>query len=51
MLRVCGVSREINNIITGHGEGDAAGSAYGAAGIDTRFNAISKLDLSWRKQN
>lgn len=51
MLRDCGVSREINNIITGHGEGDTAGSAYGGASLATRFDAISKLDLSWLKQN
>ena len=49
MLRDVGVSREINNIYTGHGEGDVAGRSYGGASIQTRYDAISKLDVSWLK--
>ena len=49
MLRDAGVSREINNIYTGHGEGDVAGKSYGGASIQTRYDAIAKLDVSWLK--
>ena len=49
MLRDAGVSREINNIYTGHGEGDVAGRSYGGASIQTRYDAIAKLNVSWLK--
>ncbi|MDB9946478.1 hypothetical protein OAD38_08955 [Ascidiaceihabitans sp.] len=50
MLRDVGVSKEINDEITGHGSGDIAGDVYGGTSIQTRAEAISKLDLSWLKQ-
>ena len=50
MLRDAGVSKEINDIYTGHGSGDVAGKNYGGASIQTRYNAIAKLDLPWLKQ-
>ena len=50
MLRDVGVSKEINDEITGHGSGDVAGDVYGGTSIQTRAEAISKLDLSWLKQ-
>ena len=49
MLRDAGVSKEINDIYTGHGSGDVSGKSYGGASIRTRFDAISKLDLPWLK--
>lgn len=51
MLRDAGVSKEVNDIYTGHGSGDIAGSAYGGASVKTRFDAISKLKLPWLKQS
>jgi integrase len=50
MLRDVGVSKEINDEITGHGSGDVAGDVYGGTSIQTRAEAILKLDLSWLKQ-
>lgn len=50
MLRDAGVSKEVNDIYTGHGSGDVAGTSYGGASIQTRYDAISKLDVSWLKQ-
>ena len=50
MLRDAGVSREINNIYTGHGEGDVAGKSYGGASIKTRYDAISSINVSWLQQ-
>ena len=50
MLRDVGVSKEINDEITGHGSGDVAGDVYGGTSIQTRAEAISELDLSWLKQ-
>jgi hypothetical protein len=50
MLRDVGVSKEINDEITGHGSGDVAGDVYGGTSIQTRAEAISKLNLSWLKQ-
>lgn len=50
MLRDAGVSREINNIYTGHGEGDVAGKSYGGASIRTRYEAISSINVNWLQQ-
>jgi integrase len=50
MLRDVGVSKEINDEITGHGSGDVAGDVYGGTSIQTRAEAISRLDLSLLKQ-
>jgi integrase len=50
MLRDVGVSKEINDEITGHRSGDVAGDVYGGTSIPTRAEAISKLNLSWLKQ-
>ena len=50
MLRDVGVSKEINDEIIGHGSGDVAGDVYRGTSIQTRAEAISKLDLSWLKQ-
>jgi len=50
MLRDVGVSKEINDEITGHGSGDVASDVYGGTSIQTRAEAISRLDLSLLKQ-
>ena len=47
MLRDAGVSKEINDAITGHDVGDTSGKSYGGASLETRFEAISKLDFSF----
>jgi len=50
MLRDAGVSKEINDIYTGHGSGDVSGTAYGGASIETRAEAIAKAKIPWLKQ-
>ena len=50
LLRDGGVSKEINDIYTGHGSGDVAGTAYGGASIETRAEAIAKAKIPWLKQ-
>jgi integrase len=47
MLRDAGVSKEINDAITGHDVGDTSGKSYGGASLETRFEAISKLYFSF----
>ena len=47
MLRDAGVSKEINDAITGHGSGDTSGSSYGGVSPEKRFEAINKLDFSF----
>ena len=49
MLRDAGVSKEINDIYTGHGSGDVSGTAYGGASTKTRAEAIAKVDIPWLK--
>lgn len=49
MLRDAGISKEINDIYTGHGSGDVSGTAYGGASTKTRADAIAKADIPWLK--
>ena len=50
MFRDAGISKEINDIYTGHGQGDVASTSYGGASIKTRYEAISRLKFPWLKQ-
>ena len=49
-LEVFPVKQEINDIYTGHGQGDVASTSYGGASIKTRYEAISRLKFPWLKQ-
>jgi integrase len=50
MLRDADVSKEINDVYTGHGAGDTAGKNYGGVGVRKRYEAIAKLRHPWLKQ-
>ena len=47
MLRNSGVSKEINDFITGHSQGDSASSYGSGPSISVRYDAIKDLDLSF----
>jgi len=48
MMRDLGVNEEVHDAITGHGENKTASrSNYGGGGFTQRFEAISKLDISF----
>lgn len=47
MLRDAGVSKEINDAITGHGSGDTSGSSYGGVSVEKRYEALKQLDFSF----
>ncbi len=47
MLRDAGVSKEINDFITGHGSGDVAGSYGEGPSLKVRYQAIERLDFSF----
>ena len=44
MLRDAGVSKELNNYITGHSQGDVGGDRYGEGhSVELRYEALNKL--------
>ena len=44
MLRDAGVSKELNNYITGHAQGDVGGDRYGEGhSVELRYKALNKL--------
>lgn len=47
MLRDAGVSKEINDFITGHDEGDVAGKYGVAPSLRIRKEAIERLSFPW----
>jgi site-specific recombinase XerD len=47
MLRNFGVSKEINDFITGHSQGDSASNYGSGPSISVRYDAIKDLDLSF----
>ena len=47
-LRDVGVSKELNNYITGHGQGDVGGDRYGIGhSISIRYEALNKVEHPW----
>ena len=50
LMRDAEVSKEINDMYTGHGSGDASSTAYGGVSVEARFNAISKVQMPWLRQ-
>ena len=51
MLRDVGVGEEVHDAITGHNQATSSGRKnYGGMGLKVKFEAISKLDVSWLKQ-
>ena len=47
-LRDVGVSKELNNYITGHGQGDVGGDRYGKGhSIAIRYEALNKVEHPW----
>lgn len=50
LLRDVGVSKELNNYITGHGQGDVGGDRYGKGhSITIRYEALNKVEHPWIK--
>ena len=47
MLRDAGVSKEVNDFITGHGSGDVAGSYGSGPSLETRREALDKVEHPW----
>lgn len=48
LLRDVGVSKELNNYITGHGQGDVGGDRYGKGhSIAVRYEALNKVGHPW----
>lgn len=47
LMRDAGVSKEINDMYTGHGAGDVSSSSYGGVSVAARFEAISKVPMPW----
>lgn len=47
MLRDAGVSKEINDFITGHDQGDTAGNYGSGPSVSVRYDAVKDLDLSF----
>ena len=48
LLRDVGVSKELNNYITGHGQGDVGGDRYGKGhSIAIRYEALNKVEHPW----
>jgi integrase len=47
LMRNAGVSKEVNDMYTGHGEGDVSSKSYGGVSVEARFEAISKVPMPW----
>jgi hypothetical protein len=48
MLRDVGVGEEVHDAITGHNQTSSSGRKnYGGMGLKVKFEAISKLDISF----
>ena len=47
MLRDAGVSKEVNDFITGHGSGDVAGSYGSGPSFETRREALDSVEHPW----
>ena len=48
LLRDAGVSKELNDYITGHGQGDVAGDRYGKGHtVELRYEALNKVEHPW----
>ena len=51
LLRNEGVSKELNNYITGHSQGDVAGDRYGKGHtVELRYEALNKVEHPWVQQ-
>ncbi len=51
LLRDVGISKELNNYITGHGQGDVGGDRYGEGhSIETRYEALNKVKHPYIKK-
>lgn len=50
LMRDAGVSKEINDMYTGHGAGDVSSKSYGGVSVAARFEAISKVPMPWLEQ-
>ena len=50
LLRDADVSKEVNDIYTGHGSGDTSGKNYGGVSEVKRYNEISRVRHPWLKK-
>ena len=51
LLRDAGISKELNNYITGHGQGDVGGDRYGDGHtVELRYEALNKVKHPWIQQ-
>ncbi len=51
MLSDLGIGEEVHDAITGHNQATSSGRKnYVGIGLKVKFDAISKLDLSWLEQ-
>ena len=48
LLKDAGVSKELNDYITGHSQGDVAGDRYGKGhSVELRYEALNKVEHPW----
>ena len=48
LLKNAGVSKELNDYITGHSQGDVAGDRYGKGhSVELRYEALNKVEHPW----
>lgn len=49
LLRDAGVSKEVNDFITGHDQGDQAGNYGSGPSLKVRLEAVNRVDHAWLK--
>lgn len=47
MLRDAGVTREANDFITGHSQGDEAGKYESGPSLETKYRAVNLVEHPW----
>lgn len=47
LLRDAGVSKEVNDFITGHSQGDEAGKYGSGPSLETKYHAVNSVDHPW----
>jgi len=49
LLRDAGVTKEVNDFITGHSQGDEAGKYGSGPSLETKYKAVNAVDHPWLK--
>ena len=49
LLRDAGVSKEVNDFITGHSQGGEAGKYGSGPSLETKYKAVNSVEHPWLK--